>query len=480
MFKETLDLAIELTKSMAVVIVVAYLFTRTKTYREVMDRRLGWKGRVLLIVVFGAFAVWGTLAGVEILGGIANTRDLGAALGGLLGGPLVGLGAGLIGAAQRLAMGGYVAVPSALGAVAAGLAGGAVYVLYKRRVAPVWAAVALAFFTETVLMVLNLLIARPLDQVVALLREVMPAMYIVNAVGMGLFVYIVRNEQKERDTAAQKERMQGELDVAREIQASIVPRLFPPFPERDEFDLHASLESAREVGGDLYDFFLLDDDHLCLAVGDVSGKGVPASLFMAVTITLLRSVARRNPAPDEVLAQLNATLCRDNDSAMFVTVFYGICDIRTGELVYACGGHMPPYVVRAGGEVEELARPHGVGLGVSLRARYDTATTTLHPGDAMLVYTDGLSEAMSFQDTMFGAERIEQVLQRGGGDLDAGELLQSVRDAVWDFAAGAEQYDDLTLLTFRRTPLPALRRADAAETAAASASAATPGSAAEA
>ena len=453
--KETLDLAIELVKSMAVVIVVAYLFTRTKTYREVMDRRLGWKGRVLLIVIFGAFAVWGTLAGVEILGGIANTRDLGAALGGLLGGPVVGLGAGLIGAVQRLAMGGYVALPSALGSVAAGLAGGVVYVLYKRRVAPVWAAVALAFFTETVLMLLNLLIARPLDQVVALLREVMPAMYIVNAIGMGLFVFIVRNEARERETAAQKERMQGELDVAREIQASIVPRLFPPFPEREEFDLHASLESAREVGGDLYDFFLLDDDHLCLAVGDVSGKGVPASLFMAVTITLLRTVARHTPAPDQVLAQLNATLCRDNDSAMFVTMFYGICDVRTGELVYACGGHMPPYVVRADGLVEELARPHGAGLGVSERVRYDTATTTLHPGDAMLVYTDGLSEAMSYEDTMFGADGIERVLARGGGTLGAGELLQSVRDAVWDFAAGAEQYDDLTLLAFRRTPPPA-------------------------
>jgi phosphoserine phosphatase RsbU/P len=454
-FKQTLDIAIELAKSMAVVIVVAYLFTRTKTYREVLGRRIGWKGRLLLILIFGAFSVWGTLAGVEILGGIANTRDLGAALGGLLGGPLVGLGAGLIGAAQRLAMGGFVAVPSALGAIVAGLAGGAVYVLYRRRVAPVWAAVLLALFTETCLMVLNLLIARPFDEVAALVRQVMPAMYIVNAIGMGLFVFIVHNEERERDTARQKERMQSELNVAREIQRSIVPSLFPPFPEREEFDLHASLESAREVGGDLYDFFLLDDDHLCLTIGDVSGKGVPASLFMAVTITLLRAVGRRTYAPDEVLSQLNSALCRDNESAMFVTMFYGICNIRTGELVYACGGHMPPYVVRAGGLVEELAQPHGMGLGISERVKFDTGTATLHAGDALLVYTDGVSEAMSFDDRMFGQEGIEEVLRRGGGTLGAGELLQGVRDAVWDFAAGTEQYDDLTLLTFRRAPAPA-------------------------
>jgi len=453
--KETLDLVIELVKSMAVVIVVAYLFTRTKTYHEVMDRRLGWKGRMLLIAIFGAFSVWGTLAGVEILGGIANTRDLGAALGGLLGGPVVALGAGLIGALQRLSMGGFVAVPSALGAVAAGLAGGGVYVLFKRRVAPVWAAVALAFFTETVLMVLNLLIARPFDEVLALVRQVMPAMYLVNAIGMGLFVFIVRNEERERRTAAQKERMEGELTVARDIQRGIVPSIFPPFPEREEFDLHASLESAREVGGDLYDFFLLDDDHLCLTIGDVSGKGVPASLFMAVTITLLRAVGHRVDAPDEALARLNTALCRDNDSAMFVTLFFGTVDLRSGELVYACGGHMPPYVVRADGRVEELPQPHGVGLGVSERARYATLTATLEPGDAVLVYTDGVTEAMSYEGAMFGPARLEEVLARGRGRLDAGELLQDVRDAVWDFAAGAEQYDDLTLLAFRRAPQPA-------------------------
>jgi sigma-B regulation protein RsbU (phosphoserine phosphatase) len=453
--RESLDIAIELAKSMAVVIVVAYLFTRTKTYHEVMDRRLGWKGRVLLVLIFGAFSVWGTLAGVEILGGIANTRDLGAALGGLVGGPLVGLGAGLIGAAQRLAMGGFVAVPSALGAVAAGLAGGAVYVLFKRRVAPVWAAVALAFFTETVLMVLNLLIARPFDEVLALVREVMPAMYLVNAVGMGLFVYIVRNEQRERDTAAQKERMEGELTVARDIQRGIVPSIFPPFPEREEFDVHASLEPAREVGGDLYDFFLIDDDHLCLAVGDVSGKGVPASLFMAVTITLLRSAGHLTGAPDEVLARLNAALCRGNESAMFVTLFFGVVDLRTGELEYACGGHPAPYVVRADGRVEELPQARGVGLGVSERARYETLGATLQPGDTILEYTDGVTEAMSFQGDMFGQRRIEEALARGGGRLSADALLQSVRDAVWDFAAGTEQYDDLTLLAFRRSCAPA-------------------------
>ena len=194
--------------------------------------------------------------------------------------------------------------------------------------------------------------------------DVIGPMILVNAAGMGLFVFIVHNEERERLTAAQKERMEGELTVARDIQRSIVPMIFPPFPEREEFDLHASLEPAREVGGDLYDFFLLDDDHLCIAIGDVAGKGVPASLFMAVTITLLRAAGARSSDPAEVLARVNEPLCRGNDAAMFVTLFYGVYCVSTGELTYSTGGHLPPYVLRAGG-VETAARTAGPGLGIS-------------------------------------------------------------------------------------------------------------------
>ena len=186
-----LELFIDLVESMAVVIVVAYLFTRTKLFRQVLDRQLGRQGRLLLILIFGAFSIWGTLSGVEIQEAIANTRNLGPALGGLVGGPLVGLGAGVIGGLHRLSLGGWTAVPSALGTLAAGLAGGVVFLLFGRRVAPVWAAVLLAVFTESVLMGLNLLMARPFSEAVVLVEEVMLPMILVNAAGMGLFVFIV-------------------------------------------------------------------------------------------------------------------------------------------------------------------------------------------------------------------------------------------------------------------------------------------------
>ena len=449
--KESIDLVVDLVKSMAVVIVVAYLFTRTRTYHEVIEGRLHRQGRLLLTLVFGAFSVWGTLAGVEIMGGIANTRDMGPALGGLLGGPVVGIGAGLIGGLQRLTMGGYVALPSALATVAAGAAGGVVYLLFRRRVAPVWAAVLLAVFTESALMAINVLIARPFDQVLALVRQVTLPMILVNAAGMGLFVFVVHNEERESVTRAQKERMESELNVAREIQLGIVPTIFPPFPEREEFDLHASLESAHEVGGDLYDFFLFDDDHLCLAIGDVAGKGVPASLFMAVTITLLRAVGHLSAEPDDVLARVNRPLCRDNEASMFVTLFFAVYDLKTGALTYSSGGHPPPYIVRAGGGIDRLPQTRGAGLGVSASIAFGSGTVQLEHGDGLLLYSDGVTEAMDPAGNMFGAERLEATLSAAGPHEGPAHMMVAVRTAIDDFAAGAEQYDDITLVGFRRT-----------------------------
>src|SRR5262245_28281281 len=165
-----------------------------------------------------------------------------------------------------------------------------------------------------------------------------------------------------KETTAAKERIESELKIARDIQMSMVPKIFPPFPHRPEFDLYATLVPAREVGGDFYDFFFIDDDHLCFVIGDVSGKGVPAALFMAVTRTLFRTTANKVSGPDRILSLLNLEICRNNDACMFVTVFCAVLDIRTGEVEYSNGGHNLPYLISRN-ETVPLKNTGGMALG---------------------------------------------------------------------------------------------------------------------
>jgi sigma-B regulation protein RsbU (phosphoserine phosphatase) len=245
-----------------------------------------------------------------------------------------------------------------------------------------------------------------------------------------------------KETTAAKERIESELQIAHEIQMSMVPKIFPPFPERREFDIFATLVPAREVGGDLYDFFFIDDDHLCFAVGDVSGKGVPASLFMAVTKTLFKATAGNGGTPGEILARLNAEICRDNESCMFVTVFCGILNIRTGQVDYSNGGHNLPYYLHHGG-VSPLENSGGRALGLVEQSPYASGRMVLRPGESLLLYSDGVTEAMDASETLYSDQRLESFLVSNRGSSPRqiiGDLVTDVRH----FASGAPQSDDIT------------------------------------
>ena len=247
-----------------------------------------------------------------------------------------------------------------------------------------------------------------------------------------------------KETTAAKERIESELQIAHEIQMSMVPKIFLPFPDRNEFDIFATLVPAKEVGGDLYDFFFIDDDHLCFAVGDVSGKGVPASLFMAVTKTLFRATAGNSGTPGEILARLNAEICRDNESCMFVTFFCAILNIRTGQVDYSNGGHNMPYYLHRGG-VSPLQNAGGRALGVVEQSPYVSGRMVLNPGEALLLYTDGVTEAMDPSDTLYSDQRLERFLASNRSSSPRqiiGDLVSDVRH----FAGGAPQSDDITVL----------------------------------
>ncbi len=247
------------------------------------------------------------------------------------------------------------------------------------------------------------------------------------------------------ETTARNERMAGELNVAREIQLGLLPKTFPPFPDHGNFDLYASLEPAREVGGDLYDFFFLDDTHFCFAIGDVSGKGVPASLFMAISRTLLRTAAAREKDPALIMTSMNNDLASNNPNSMFVTLFIGVLNLRTGHLVYANGGHNPPVLLPAQKAPVFLKPLSGPIVGAMEGLPYTLHETRLDVGDALFLYTDGVTEAMDSSLTVYSDPRLLDVLTRLQGETPK-TILQAVEQDVARHVGEAEASDDITML----------------------------------
>lgn len=248
---------------------------------------------------------------------------------------------------------------------------------------------------------------------------------------------------------AEKEKISAELNVATEIQASMLPRIFPAFPNREEFSLFASMDPALEVGGDFYDFFFIDDYHLALVIADVSGKGVPAALFMAISKTLIKDRAQDCLDPATILSNANNHLAEANDANLFVTVWLGIIDLRNGELQYSDAGHEYPLLIRANGEVE-LVKPAKKKPPVATMEGipYLTNTLQMNIGDAIFLYTDGVPEATNSSDTLYGMERLEEFM-KAHHSLSVEEMLPAVRESVDEFVGDAPQFDDLTMLALR-------------------------------
>jgi Amt family ammonium transporter len=254
-------------------------------------------------------------------------------------------------------------------------------------------------------------------------------------------------------TTAAKERMESELSIGRNIQMSMLPLMFPIFPKREEFSVFATVQPAREVGGDYYDIFMIDKSQLCICIGDVSGKGVPAALFMAVSKTLIKSKASREFSTATVLNQANAELSRDNKNCMFVTLFLAILDINSGTLVYTNAGHNPPYIRRTDGTLETLDARHGPVIGIDETIAYKEARTVLAASDTLLLYTDGVTEASDKSGTLYGTEKLERLFTENEYS-SAEELVHSVLNSVKDYESGVEQADDITAMALQYLGVP--------------------------
>lgn len=246
---------------------------------------------------------------------------------------------------------------------------------------------------------------------------------------------------------ADKERIGTELNVAAQIQSSMLPNVFPPYPERKEFDIYATMKPAKEVGGDFYDFFFVDENRLALVMADVSGKGVPAALFMVIAKTLIKDNSLVNSDPADIFTEVNRCLCESNDNGLFVTAWIGIIDIPTGQVQFTNAGHNPPLIAHKNGTFEYLRIRSGLVLAGMEDIRYKSSSLVLQPGDALFLYTDGVTEAMNPSMDLYGEDRLRNLLNKKAAK-GSEELLDSVTTDLADFVEDADQFDDITMLAF--------------------------------
>ena len=261
--------------------------------------------------------------------------------------------------------------------------------------------------------------------------------------------YVVNLRKMTED----RTRIKSELELAESIQSNMLPSIFPAFPERSEFDIYALMDPAREVGGDFYDFFLIDKDHLAMVIADVSGKGIPAALFMMMSKILVKNYVTTGSSPAEALAAVNNTICQNNTNDMFVTIWLGILTISTGKIIAANAGHEYPILQRAGGQFEVIKDKHGFVVGSMPNLKYSEYEIDFHTGDTLFVYTDGLPESTNSANEQFGLDRILEVLNNEP-DGEVEDLFVSMGVAVAEFVQDAEQFDDLTMLALKGKDIP--------------------------
>ena len=444
-----------LLQLICVIIVVAYLLTRSRIFPEVLDGHPVIKTQGILILVFGALSIYGTVSGVEFMGAIINVRDLGPMVAGLLGGPLVGIGAGLIGAAYRMSLGGFTVISCSLATVLAGLFGGLIWLAHKRKFAGIMICVLFAILMEGLHMLLALAICRPFSQALEVVGTVALPMILANAAGMFVFAFIIKNLQNERTMQAERdtllremEHKNTELAIAAEIQQSFLP---DTITQIEGFDIAAKSVMAKEVGGDFFDVIPFEiipysKERLGIIIADVSGKGIPAALFMALS----RIVVRVNATwyrewPDKAIRNANAIITADSKSGMFVTLFYGVLDTSSRSLTYVNAGHNPPLICHGtDGSFSELPAT-GIAMGALPDADYTADTMRLGRGDVILLYTDGITEAENARLEMFGEERLRNVISQSRTQPSTG-IITNILDDVRLFCGDHPQSDDITLM----------------------------------
>lgn len=445
MFDNMVPNLLHLVGAAAILIVIT--FAVNSRYYELFhsrDRSKMYKAYITMGIFGGLFGIYANYAGVHVNDAIVSIRDIGPMMAGLFGGPIGGLIAGGIACAHRLTLGGPTVYACSLATLTIGLFCGLLHIVFGGKILKPYLAAIIAVIMEDYHLLLVYIMVKPTTLAVVIIKQVAIPIVLSNAIGLTLMLIVAIYIEKERTMRQEKERMSGELNVATRIQSSMVPMILPTFPGRVELKIQASMTPAKEVGGDFYDIFYVDDDHLALVMADVSGKGIPSALFMVITKTLIKNNLQEGMDPAKAMTKANSQLCENNEEGMFVTVWMCVLEISTGKVVYVNAGHNPPLVTR-NGKCEYLTQKSGFILAGMDTTRYKEYEMKLDDGDSIFLYTDGVTEAENIDHKLYGETRLHGLIE-GFMDKTPNEIVDGVKAAVDEFAGEAEQFDDITMM----------------------------------
>lgn len=433
--------------TLAVILLIAAFIGSSDFFSRLLADKNSWKYTVFTAVLGGVLGIYGNISGFPFNGAVISVRDIGPMLSGVLSGPAGGLLAGLIAGVHRLTLGGITANACMAATCFIGLICGLIARAKQALIARPLRAFLLSALMECFHLLAVLAMVKPFDTAFGIVRRIAVPFIAVNAFGFMLMMTIISHTRKQRTLALERNRLQSELAVASVIQHSLLPQIGESYPGRSELDVGALMEAAKEVGGDFYDVFFVDSNRLAFVIGDVSGKGVPAALFMASAKITLQNCIRDIPSLSDAVTAANNALCARNEAEMFVTLWVGVLDLTDNGLTYVSAGHNPP-ILFSGGRADFLRGRSGFVLAGLENTVYRERTLQLQPGDMMYLYTDGVTEAETARHELFGEDRLLACFA-GADRAGAAEMIDRVKRAVDSFVGGNDQFDDMTMLCFK-------------------------------
>ena len=445
MISEMGTIFVRLVSSLSVFIVIAGLIGGSDIVSSIVTSKSKRLHAFLIGVAGGAFGVYGNLSGIDVNGAIVTIRDIGPMLAGFIAGPLAGVVAGLIAGIHRYTMGGITAEACVVATGLIGiLCGWLSRDLQGRIFTPIWA------FTVGVLMegmhlIIVMLMVKPQETAEEICRQIALPFIFINATGFMMLIFLIKYIWNQKALAEERSRLRSELQAATVIQHSLLPTVTDRNPGCEELDLRASMKAAKEVGGDFYDFFFTDDTHLALVIADVSGKGIPAALFMANAKQTIQSCVRDYHDLSKAVFAANNSLCQNNEAEMFVTAWIGIINLETGRLRYVNAGHNHPVLITD--KPSFISERSGVVLAAMEDMPYKENVLEMNKGDKILLYTDGITEAENSSHELFGDDRLLECLMQSYCD-SVEETMKKVDQSVAGFVQEHDQFDDMTMMCF--------------------------------